>query len=197
MINDCREEIEKVIDLEYEQKKNQRYSSKEEIVKWLSGFNTKYHLTLTFPKHMDEKWSRKLLNQSLAHLNRKTFKNRYGRGESFISGFAIREKTYGMNNDHYHILLHENKWLPERDEMTAFLNKQVKYFRSDHERGVMKKQYIYDYYLQDYYNEGDDGLENYLSKKFEFLSVPLQEGYDSIGTLDKNGVVFGREEFNR
>lgn len=197
MINDYRQEIEKRIDLEYEQKKNQRYSFKEEVVKWLSGFETKYHLTITFPKYMDEKWSRKLLNQFLTHLNRKTYKNRYNRGESFINGFAIREKTYGMGNDHYHILLHENKWLPERDEMTAFLNKQIKYFRSNYERGLIKKQYINDYYLQDYRNEGDDSLENYLSKKFEFLSVPLQEAYDSIGVLGVNGVDFGREKFNR
>lgn len=168
---------------------------KKEVVKWLSKQNIKYHLTITFPKFTDEKWTRRLLNTLIKNLNRAIYKKRFSEGKSCLKGFAIRERSKKMMTDHYHILFSDNAWLPKTDKMEHLIDKQVRFLKTDLKTGKKKKYYIQDYLLQNYYNHGDDGLENYVSKQFEYLSIDIQKIKDSIGPLGFGDVVFGRVQF--
>lgn len=172
-----------------------RYTTKEEIVNWLSSLNIKYHLTLAMRESTSEVQCRNLLNETLKHLNRRIYKGRYSRGESYLKGFAIREDTLGYDTEHYHLLILHGDWVPEYDRMNQLVRDQVMYFDHDQERKINKKGRITSYQLQKYFNKGDDGLESYLTKQFEFLSSPLQRGFDAIGILGPGKVSFGRETF--
>lgn len=185
------ERIHQQIDIECRKKKQAREEIKSQHVKWLASFDTKHHLTLTFPKDTNEYWTRRLLNQTIRHLNRSIYKGRYRRGESYLNGFAIRERTFAMNTDHYHILIHEGTYVPEREVLNHIMRKQVEYTKGHSIKGFKKKNYLADHYLQPYINEGKDRLENYLLKQFEFLSHPLQKAYDAIGILGPDEVSFG------
>jgi len=172
-----------------------RYITKEEIVKWLSLLNIKYHLTLSMREETSESQCRNLLNEALKHLNRRIYKGRYLKGKSNLEGLAIREDTLGYNTEHYHLLILHGDWVPEYDRMNHLVRGQVMYFDHDQVRKINKKNRITSYKLQKYFNEGDDGLESYLTKQFEFLSNPFQKAFDSIGILGNGKVAFGREFF--
>lgn len=189
------ERIHQEIDNEYRQKKQQREEIKSQCVRWLARFDTKYHLTLNFPKDTNEYWTRRLLNQSLKHLNRSIYKDRYSRGESYLEGFAVRERTFAMNTDHYHILIHDGPFVPGALAIENRMRKQVEYTKRNSIRGL-RKNHLAGYKLQPYINEGNDGLENYLTKQFEWLSNPVQKAHDAIGILGSGEVMFGRFSFN-
>ena len=74
----------------------ERMKVKEEIVEWLSKSNTKYHLTITFPKFTDEVWTRRLLNTFIKNLNRSIYKKRFSESRSCIKGFVVRERSTEM-----------------------------------------------------------------------------------------------------
>ena len=172
-----------------------RMSIKKEVVKWLSKQHIKYHLTITFPKFTDEVWTRRLLNTFIRNLNRAIYKKRFSENKSCLKGFVIRERSAKMMTDHYHILLSDHGWLPTADKMEHLIDKQVKFLKTDLKTGQKKKYYIQDCLLQNYYNHGDDGLENYVSKQFEFLLIDIQKIKDSIGLLGFGEVAFGRDQF--
>lgn len=195
MLNNNKIRFHNEVDKGYQNVIQLRYRTKEEIVKWLSSFNIKYHLTLSMREETSEVHARKLLNEILKHLNRRIYKGRYERGESSLKGFAVREDTWGYNTEHYHLLILHGVWVPEYDRMDQLVRGQEIYFDHDRVRKINKKNRITSYELQKYFNEGDDGLERYLTKQFEFLSSSLQRGFDAIGLLGPGKVSFGRETF--
>lgn len=173
----------------------EKMKAKQVLSEWMSKSNTKYQLTITFPKFTDEVWTRRLLNTLIKNLNRSIYKKRFSESKSCIKGFAIRERKKEMMTDHYHILFVDDGWLPDEERMKHLIDKHVNLLKIDPKTGKRRKHYIADAFLQNYYNLGDDDLEIYLSKQFEFLSVDIQQALDSIAVLDFGDVAFGRDTF--
>ena len=97
-----------------------------------------------------------------------------------------------MASDHYHIMMVDREgWLPEPDRMNDLVGKQIRYVNRGSPRNIIK-----DYRLQDYYNEGNDGLENYITKQFDYPDYPWDKVHDSIGLLSHEQVLFGRLKFD-
>lgn len=188
-------QLERQLDDECGQVEIERNDNRKEVVKWLASQNTRYHLTITFIEETSEEWNRKLLNKLLKQMNRNIYKSRYIKGQNYIKGLAIREATRGFNTDHYHLMLMDHEWMPEFHRMNELIGKHINYFGYNEQNKHCKRNFISTYKLQDYYNLGNDGLENYLTKNFEFLCKPVQECIDSIGTLTGGDVIFGRDRF--
>lgn len=190
------EQIERKINLETKKANLHRQQIKQTLAVWLDTSDTKYHLTLSFPVGTNEIKTKELLNQLIKHLNRSIYKKRYDTGQSYIEGFAIREPTPSMNTDHYHILMVDDGWLPDYKRMDSLISKQVEYLQSRPTERVVKRNFISSHLLQEYYNKGNNGLENYLLKQIDYRSNSIQKVNDSIGTLGKGNVLFGRERFD-
>lgn len=158
---------------------------------------TCFHLTLSFPYSTSEVRTRHLLNTFLKHLNRRIFKHQYDEGYKYIDGFVIREYTYGMETDHFHILMAEINRLPDYDRMKQLIQQQVDYLKPTKTDLWSKKNYIKDFLLQDYINDGTNALENYLTKQFDWKSSSLEQVVDSIGTLGPDDVAFGCVSFRK
>lgn len=215
---------------------------KKAFEQMMAEFDTKYHLTITFPVNTSDKVCNQLLNQIINHLNRRIYVKRYTRGESFIQGFVIQEITYGMNTKHYHMIIgDESGYLPDFDRMDKLLESQIKYLGNDSalvrkeyelEEGKNsvkcqlietefkkkkrkirspllrlrrresdepsevetqtepKQRFIDCYQLQEYYNDGDNGLEKYLTKNFNRTSQSVWDAINSIGLLGPGDLDF-------
>ena len=101
-----------------------------------------------------------------------------------------------MNTDHYHILMVDDGWLPDYSRMDSLISKQVKYLHNSLNKRPIKKNFISSHLLQNYYNDGNNGLENYLLKQIDYRPNSIQKVIDSIGTLGVGNVSFGRERFD-
>jgi len=152
-------------------------------IDWLLQNNTKYHLTITFKKYTPDKECRRLLNRFIKHLNRSIFKKRYDSGKSFIKGFAIQEYTHSMETSHFHLLIASDDWLPSIERLEQLIRRKVSYFRRSNSRYC-----ITDYLLQAYYNDGNNKLERYLTKQFEFNR---SNSFNNIGWLSDKDIYFG------
>jgi len=104
---------------------------RDEWVEVLSEPDYKFHLTLTFPKNTPESETRKLLNLLIRHLNRNILNRSYKRGKKFISGFAIQESTPAMSTNHFHVLIIDEEWMPDREKMHQLIHKQVQLFNGN------------------------------------------------------------------
>lgn len=165
-------------------------SLRSAYVELLSSMDTKYHLTITFPMHTSKASCQNLLNLLLKNLNRRIYKKRYDKGQSYIQGAVIKEHTYAMDTDHYHILVVDDHHLPDYERMKNLIEKQLQLLGND-EIHTKKKNYIAGYCLQHYYNSGSNNLEEYLTKQFEKVpSFPLQAA-DAVGLLGNGRVMFG------
>lgn len=190
------EQVERNLNLEINKVNLYRQQIKQTLAVWLDTSDTKYHLTISFPLGTNEIKTKEVLNLLIKHLNRSIYKKRYDRGQSFINGFAIREPTPSMNTDHYHILMVDDGWLPDYNRMDSLINKHVKYLHNSLNKRPIKKNYISSHLLQEYYNDGNNGLENYLLKQIDYRPNSIQKTTDSIGTLGVGNVLFGRERFD-
>lgn len=188
--------FEEQLENDYREAIDNRFRLKDKLVNWLDLLDTKYHLTISFPLGTNEIKTKEVLNLLIKHLNRSIYKKRYDRGQSFINGFAIREPTPSMNTDHYHILMVDDGWLPDYSRMDSLIGKQVKYLHNSLNKRPIKKNFISSHLLQEYYNDGNNGLENYLLKQIDYRPNPIQKVTDSIGTLGVGNVLFGRERFD-
>jgi len=163
------------------------------IVDWINSFDCEYHLTLSFSYGTNEHWSRELLNRVINHMNIAILKNRYKKGTQSLTGFVIREHTYHKDCDHYHILIMGNGiWYPELPVMRFWLRKKIAYIN----KSTRTSNTISSYLLQKYYDDGDQSLEQYLTKEMEKPWVNNKEAIDSIGIIDRDNVVFGKFRFN-
>lgn len=167
-------------------------SLKAGYISWMASPNNRYHLTISFPRDTFHNETRRLLNKLITHLNRRIFKGRYKNGLSYLQGFAVREITYSLYTDHYHIILVDEEMnLPNYARFKELIEKEINRFRSSGERNFIKS-----FKLQDYYNsEGDDFLETYLTKQFRYSSISIEQASDSIGVLSVDRVEFGRGTF--
>lgn len=170
---------------------NMRIQLKDSYSTWMASFDSKFHLTLSFSQGAVESKTRNLLNRLMINLNKAIFKARYRRGETYVTGFAIREPTPSLNTDHFHILMTDDfGWLPDNRRMLRQVNRQVEYVNRTADRDKITSAM-----LQNYYNQGHDDLENYLVKQFNDKSIPWEQASDSIGILTKDMVQFGRANF--
>ena len=178
-----------------------RYKDRDEnrsaYIELLAGLDTRYQLTLSFTKGTFETKSKELLNEFLKRVNRKIYKGRYNRGETFLRGFVVREFTYGMDTDHYHILIEDSPYMPNTKRMEAIIDKKVAGLNKSLRNDKRSNSCIESAYLQDYYNEGDNKLEKYLTKVFEKQSYSIEKAADCIGYLTDSKVDFGRFIFGR
>lgn len=162
---------------------------REAYTELLSSMNTKYHLTITFPMHTSLRNCEALLNRLVLNLNRAIYKKRYDKGKSFIQGVAVREHTFAMNTDHYHILLVDDGYLPDYERMNTLIEKQLRLLGND-SLHTKKKNYITRYRLQNYFNNGDDRLEGYVTKQFEGSVGGLRKTDGAVGLLGGGSVMF-------
>lgn len=102
-----------------------------------------------------------------------------------------------METDHFHILMAEINRLPDYDRMKQLIQQQVDYLKPTKTDLWSKKNYIKDFLLQDYINDGTNALENYLTKQFDWKSSSLEQVVDSIGTLGPDDVAFGCVSFRK
>lgn len=162
------------------------------IIKWINDFICKYHLTLSFSYGTNEYHTRRLLERIIIHLNKVIFKNRYTKGLSSLSGFAIREHTYHKDCDHYHLVLtNKGGWLPDFERMKILIKRQINYVNRS-----SPLNRVSDHLLQDYYDDGDHTLEQYLTKQFSHPWIEKQKASDSIGLIGREDVVFGELKFS-
>jgi hypothetical protein len=161
-------------------------STRNLALRLLKANNTAFHLTITFSKYTTETTCRNGLNRFLKHLNTTLYKRRYKDGKSFLHGIAIQERSVAMLTYHFHILITDDEWLPSYERLDKLMLRQVNYFRKS-----THKNTICDYQLQDYYNEGNDQLEHYLTKQYETCSGERDVELSNIGLLSADDVCFG------
>ena len=153
-------------------------------VEWLNALNTKYHLTITFAKNTNRKECERLLNLLISHLNRRIYKKRYDKGLSCLKGVAVRERTHSMNTDHFHILIQDGEFVPDRDRLQQLIEGQKAMLS-----GEGRANSIETCCLQDYFDRGGMRLERYVTKNFEKgMGVRASE---TIGLLGNGAVAFG------
>lgn len=165
---------------------NTNISKKDLLIETMLKINTGYHLTITFGKYTPEKTCRNELNKFLKHVNAALYKKQYIRGETFLNGIAIQERSIVMQTFHFHILIEQNQGLPSHERLDQVIAKHVNYFqKSKH------KKTIRDHQLQAYYNNGDNKLEHYLTKQFELSDSKYDVALSNVGLLSADGVCFG------
>lgn len=175
---------------QYQQPYIDRQIIQHSYADWMSTFNTKYHLTLSFTHGASEETTRLLLNRTLVHLNKGIFKRRYRDGKSYIKGFAVREETPAMDTNHFHLLMFDD-WLPAPKRMIKEVEKQIAYVNRTSGRDKVQN-----HLLQTYYNHGGNDLELYVVKQFNDKSKAIDWVGDSVGLLTLDNVEFGRLKFN-
>lgn len=156
---------------------------RDAMIDWLIGNNTRYHLTLTLTRFTPEPVCASQLNKLIKHLNRAIYKRRFKDGLSFIKGFVVQERSTAMHTHHFHILISDDEWLPKRERFEHLIDKHVSYLKRNSGRYC-----IAHYLLQDYYNDGSNKLEHYLTKQFEFVG---NRSSNRVGWLSATTTHFG------
>lgn len=149
----------------------------------MTDLNSRYHITLTLTKFTPEKVGRKLLNLLLKQLNRVIYRKRYSDGKSFLTGVVVQEYSHCMETIHFHGLIEDEPYLPDLLRFDELVGKQIRDIRRSN-----PKYYITDHLVQEYVNDGDDKLERYLTKQFEFRG---NRSLNNIGLLTCDDVIFG------
>ena len=177
--------------------KRQRY--REELIEHIAKSAPRYALTLTFEANSFEKYTRKALNSLIVRLNGSIYKKRYENGLSDLKGYCTRERgkllrknTEGlMYCDHYHLIIFEGDgYLPDRDSFRRKVLKEMGYLGRDKSLAEFRT-----FDLQDYYNWGSDDLESYNTKIFDQWFLDDDYVMDSIGPIDRDRVLLGRDVF--
>lgn len=158
-------------------------SYRDAIIDLLTSNNTKYHLTLTFNKFTPESTCIDCLNTLFKYLNRAIFRGRYSAGQSFLNGFVVQEYTHAMETYHFHILIANSPYLPSYKRFEQFLTKRLKYLKR-----YSSKHHITHHLLQEYFNDGSNRLETYLTKQFELFG---RKATNRIGWLSESKIYFG------
>ncbi|MDP2716493.1 hypothetical protein [Rheinheimera sp.] len=158
-------------------------TTRNAMIDWLLTNNTRYHLTVTFTRFTPEPVCVSRLNKLIKQLNRAIYKRRFKQGLSFLKGFAVQEYTTAMQTYHFHILIADDDWLPKHERFEQLLNKQLDYLKR-----YNSQYYIAHYLLQDYYNDGTNKLEWYLTKQFEFGG---SRSSNRVGWLSDTSIYFG------
>jgi hypothetical protein len=161
-------------------------SAKDQVIEMMLGINTGYHLTITFGKYTPEEACRNDLNKFFKHVNATLYKDQYNRGETFLNGIAIQERSIVMQTFHFHILIEQHQGLPSCDRLKQVIAKHVNYFKKSKHKTTIR-----DHQLQAYYNNGDNKLEHYLTKQFESSASKYDVALSNVGLLSAEGVCFG------
>ena len=166
------------------------------LVEFIATNKPKYALTVTFEANSFEIKTRKALDHLIVRMNKEIYKGRYINGLSDLKGVVSRERgkllsrsTQGlMYCDHYHIIIFEGDgYLPEREHFRRKLLKEIDLINRDDESARFRT-----HMLQDYFNEGSDSLEMYVTKIFDDWFLDDEYVTDSIGVIGRDRVEFGR-----
>jgi hypothetical protein len=181
---------------------------RKELVSWMSSFDNKYSLTITFRNGTSNKATQDGFNKLIHLLNQRIFGRRYKKKDLFITGIVARECQ--LNGTlHYHAILRENGTkLPNKNDFDKILEEcilkiksQPKYSSSsiyDDNQNVVTEQKMRlvandGYDLQEYYNNQDNKLEKYITKNFELSKLTITEAINSYDLITKDSITFGQE----
>ena len=182
--------------------------ARSEMINWLSSDSPRYAITLTYSTSTSQSISRKLLSEFCYKLNCMILGGAYRRGNDQLPIFAVREvaesqrKNMGkdwLKCDHYHLIIKN----PKRDikfDLTKFRSivlKAVKFANKSIKGNRFKILDGGNIDIQDYYNDGSDEWENYITKVYEDFTLSNQKMSDHIGWFDAETktMVFGELEF--
>lgn len=162
------------------------------VTQWLSGFNIKYHITITFNCDINEYQSEDHANHLLTLL-RNEYHNK--RSSKYFDGIVVKEFKKS-NSVHYHILLFDNfafyskknknksfeEIISKQCEQIKFKygEKSVEFFPIHPDHGVKVQPYAC------------NNLEEYLTKTSE-----TQRGFEYIAPLTYDGSVFQTNHTNK
>jgi hypothetical protein len=160
------------------------------VICWLSRFDVKYHLTITFNVDLTESTAENYANLLLGMIRNEYF--RTNTRQAYLHGVVIRERQEN-GTVHYHMLIFNNKiFKSKRNRRKNFANEIKDKCRRivnrfiDEDGDEIKSHPIHPtrgWYLQDYF-EGN--LEEYLSKTLE--NDRLDFGF--VAPLTYDGFVF-------
>lgn len=159
-------------------------SKRNAFIEQLTRLDTKYHLTLQFSFDTSELKVKSLFKEFMKNLNVRVYKDRFRKGENYIHGYVIMERTYAKQTFHMHVLLGNAGYYPDEEYLLLWLNKQMAFTKR-----VDGKNHITGFKLQNYYNLGSNDLEHYLTKNFEYLAQDMAAS--TIAPLSENGAEFG------
>ena len=167
-------------------RRNEQYSAVQELL--FSRYN-KYHLTLSprketsFGHTITIDYLIKSFNFIFDLLNQSLYGKRYKNQGSYINGLVVFENT-DKDNPHFHTLIRDPyNDLENRRSVADALRYVLSRVKSSRGNCKDKIPPLIDskcYLLQEYYNNGDTRLEEYLSKEF---SKPTFQSFNDLGTL--------------
>ncbi len=170
---------------------NKKLSKKQLIkrgfIETIYNSNPRYFLTITFSAFTPRKILRDMLDKLLKNLNQKIYKQRFNRREIGLTGIAVAEPTPAMETDHFHIVIFDNEYLPNKDVFDHKIFKQISRLNRAF-KSKFKIDYGYDF--QEYYATDTRDLERYVTKQFDGFDHQ-NLCIDRIAPFDKDGVWFG------
>lgn len=162
---------------------------RKKTIKWLSGFEIKYHLTITFNMDMNEFHSERYANELFKMIRYEYFGSKNKR-KDFLNGFVVRERQANQSI-HYHILILDHGVFKKknRKDFRSVVKDKVKRIihkfidKNGREKGRHPIDPVRGYFIQDYF---DGNLEEYLTKSLESKRL----SFEFIAPLEFDGFKF-------
>ena len=158
---------------------------RKEVQDWLTQFNFKYFITITFAFNINRKKRDSQVKEIISMLSNEYYNRNQRKKGLFLEGFCFIEKQ-NTRNQHYHILIQDN-------DIFNFKRNRKKNFRTvcfDKCSRIesFNKQSI-DTNLAGDRSNGLDVQTTYSNRVIEYLSKTYEktENFDFIHPLDKHG----------
>ena len=193
---------------EYLSKTNTR-QSRDDVIDWIKRESPIAAITMVFNCAINHSQSINLLNRFYDHLCKYQFGRTYKKRRELIMMFAFLENAVidkskqshlrHENANHFHLILCDRNGIFEnfnmiRTDIESAMRQAnsdfKKAFKANNPNASFTPQ-IARCKVQDYFNYGNDNLENYVTKNLEKYSRDHDLKFDQIGYPSIDGFTFG------
>ena len=156
-----------------------------------------YYFVMTFVESTPDDVAEESIKHLLHLINQKLYGRRYEQANKYIEGVITRERT-STGTMHYNLLLvGHGKELPGYSDLLLILSNAVKKLKQyDAIKGIYTDRDITDTKgcsLQTYTNDGENRLEQYITKNFDDDRCSIQSAIDSVGFIKGRDLTFGSD----
>ncbi|RBP52996.1 hypothetical protein [Arenicella xantha] len=198
---------------EYLDKTNTRIA-RHDVIKWIKSEKPIAAITMVFNCAINHDQSIDLLNRFYGCLCKYQFGRTYKKRNEFISMFAFLENAVKDKNkqtslkhedsNHFHLILcDDNAIFDDTSSIVIDIESARCQANSDFKKAMLADNtdkcfvpQITRCKVQEYFNHGDDGLENYVTKNLENHARNNDLKFDQIAYPSIEGFTFGERVYN-
>lgn len=164
-------------------------------VELLLSEDNKYFLTIAPVHNTNINSLIKTFNKLLRLLNESLYGKKYKKQNKFINGIAVLHNAT-KHNPHFHVLIRDpNGDLENNRTFDEAVKRSLPKIKSwDLKESKYKGRQLIgsdSYNIQEYYNNGDNQLEYYMTKEMQWAGCSIKDKLNNVSPLNADGALFG------